>query len=111
MSHKLTRVKPHTPTSYLMMPYYCMARTIINSVGWVGGKFKDSGGALSSTPSLLLLSDLRNEQTGSLRKACLRASQYSTRSKLRHTTHVPYAYPARSGVEDRLTCIRMYKTR
>ena len=68
MSQKLTRVKPHTPTSYLM-PYYCMEMTMINSVGWVGGKFKDSGGAISSTPSSILLSDLSNEQTRSLREA------------------------------------------
>ena len=51
MSYKLTRVKPHTPTSYLMMPNKSMALTMINSVGWVVGKFKDSGYALSSTPS------------------------------------------------------------
>ena len=51
MSWKLTRVKPHTPASYLMMPNKSMALTMINSVGWVGGKFKDSGCALSSTPS------------------------------------------------------------
>ena len=51
MSYKLTRVKPHTPTSYLMMPYQSMALPMMNSVGWVGGKFKDSGCALSSTPS------------------------------------------------------------
>ena len=28
MLHKLTRVKPRTPTSYLMMPYQSMALTI-----------------------------------------------------------------------------------
>ena len=38
MSSKGTRVKPHTPTSYLMMPYQSMALTMMNSVGWVGGK-------------------------------------------------------------------------
>ena len=36
---------------------------MINLVGWVGGKVKDSGGAHSSTPSSILLSDLDNEQT------------------------------------------------
>ena len=41
MSHKLTRVKPHTPTSYLMMPYQSMALTMIFLVGRAGGKFKD----------------------------------------------------------------------
>ena len=36
-------------------------------------KFKDSGGAISSTPSSILLSDLSNEQTRSLREALLRS--------------------------------------
>ena len=36
MSHKLTRVKPHTPTSYLMMPYQSMALIMI-ILSWVGG--------------------------------------------------------------------------
>ena len=71
MSYKSTRVKPHTPTSYLMMPYQNMALTMMNSVGRVGGKFKDSGCALSSTPSSILLSDLSNEQMRNPRKALL----------------------------------------
>jgi hypothetical protein len=50
MSHELTRVKPHTPTSYLMMPYQSMALTMMNSVGGVGGNCKDSGCALACTP-------------------------------------------------------------
>jgi hypothetical protein len=44
-----------------MMPYQNMALPMVNSGGWVGGKFKDSGCALSSTPSSILLSDLSNE--------------------------------------------------
>jgi hypothetical protein len=51
-----------------MMPYQNMALPMIILVGWVGGKFKDSGCALSSTPSSILLSDLSNEQIRSLRK-------------------------------------------
>jgi hypothetical protein len=44
-------------------------------------KFKDSGCALSSTPSSILLSDLSNEHIRSLRKALLRLLllQYGTR--------------------------------
>ena len=34
-----------------MMPYQSMALPMMNSVGWVGGKFTDSSCALSSTPS------------------------------------------------------------
>ena len=37
MSHKSTRVKPHTPTSYLMMPYQSMAlnHDYFKLGGWV----------------------------------------------------------------------------
>ena len=57
---------------YLMMPYYCMALPmILFFVGRVGGKFKDSGCALASTPSLILLSDLSHEQIRNPCKALL----------------------------------------
>ena len=85
MLHKLTRVKPRTPTSYLMMPYQSMALTMMNSVGWVGGKFKaHSGCALSSTPSSILLSDLSNEHIRSLRKALLRSLLLKSCTRLQH---------------------------
>ena len=60
MSYKGTRVNPHTPTSYHMMPYQNMALPMMNLVGWVGGNFEDSGCALSSTP--ILDSPFRFEQ-------------------------------------------------
>ena len=84
MSWKLTRVKPHTPTSYLMMPYQSMALPMMNSVGWVGGKFKDSGCALSSTPSSILLSDLSNEQIRKPRKALLVSLLLKSCTRLQH---------------------------
>jgi len=84
MSHKLARVKPQTPTSYLMMPNQSMALTMMNSVGWVGGKFKDSGCALSSTPSSILLSDLSNEQIRSPRKALLQSLLLKSCTRLQH---------------------------
>ena len=63
MSHKLTRVKPHTPTSYLMMPYQSMAlnHDYFKLGGWVENS-KITGRAHASTPSSNLLSDLSNEQ-------------------------------------------------
>jgi hypothetical protein len=36
MSKKLTRVKPHTPASYLMMPHQSMALNH-DEFSWVGG--------------------------------------------------------------------------
>ena len=84
MSYQWTRVKPHTPTSYLMMPYQSMALTMMNSVGWVGGKFKDSGCALSSTPSSILLSDLSNEQIRNPRKGLLLSLLLKSRTRLQH---------------------------
>ena len=84
MSYKGTRVKPHTPTSYLMMPYQNMALTMMNLVGWVGGKFKDSGCALSSTPSSILLSDLSNEQMRNPRKALLLSLLLKSCTRLQH---------------------------
>ena len=84
MLHKLTRVKPRTPTSYLMMPYQSMALPMINLVGRVGGKFKDSGCALSSTPSSILLSDLSNKHIRNLRKALLRLLLLKSRTRLQH---------------------------
>ena len=72
MSHKLTRVKPHTPTSYLMMPYQSMAlnHDYFKLGGWVENS-KITRRAHTSTPSSNLLSDLSNEQIRSLRKALL----------------------------------------
>ena len=63
MSHKLTRVKPHTPTSYLMMPYQSMAlnHDYFKLGGWVENS-KITGRAHTSTPSSNLYHDLSNEQ-------------------------------------------------
>ena len=47
-------------------------------------KFKDSGCALSSTPSSILLSDLSNEQIRSLRKALLRSLLLKSCTRLQH---------------------------
>jgi hypothetical protein len=84
MSYKWTRVKPHTPTSYLMMPYQNMVLPMMNLVGWVGGKFKDSGCALSSTPSSILLSDFSNEHIRNPSKALLMSLLLKSCTRLQH---------------------------
>ena len=64
MLYKWTRVKPHTPisyhASYFMMPYQNMALTMMNSVGWVGGKTQRFG--LCSLEHPVLDSPFRFEQ-------------------------------------------------
>ena len=82
----------HSYTSYLMMPNKSgtthdigMALTMINLVGWVGGKFK--GQAVLSRaphPPMILLSDLCNEQIRSLRKALLRSLLLKYCTQLQH---------------------------
>ena len=60
--HKLTRVTPNTPASYLMMPYQSMAlnHDYFFFVGRVGGKFKDLRACSHEHP--ILESPLRFEQ-------------------------------------------------
>jgi hypothetical protein len=60
MSYKLTRVKPHTPASYLMMPYQGMALPMI-ILSWVGG-WKIQRFRLCSLEHPILESPLRFEQ-------------------------------------------------
>ena len=60
MSSKGTRVKPHTPTSYLMMPYQGMALTMI-ILSWVGG-WKIQRFGLCSLEHPILDSPFRFEQ-------------------------------------------------